>query len=79
MARYFFKLYDRFGQTPDVEGCILHDMAAVRQHALAAARSLMAEDVRSGQLHLSDYIEVSDDKGEVVLKLPFSGAVTIHS
>lgn len=79
MARYFFKLYDRSGATPDIEGCVLHDMAAAHRHALAAARALMAEDVRGGQLNLSDYIEVSDDKGEVVLKLPFASAVTITS
>jgi hypothetical protein len=79
VTRYFFKLYDRSGATPDVEGCILHDIAAVHRHALAAARALMAEDIRDGELNLADYIEVSDDRGEVVLKLPFSSAVTITS
>lgn len=79
MARYFFKLYDRSGATPDVEGCILHDKAAAHRHALAGARALMADDVRGGRLNLSDYIEVSDDQGEVVLKLPFASAVTITS
>lgn len=79
MARFFFKLYDRSGATPDVEGCVLHDLAAAHRHALAAARALMAEDIRDGRLNLSDYIEVSDDNGEVVLKLLFSRAVTITS
>ena len=48
-----------------------------RVHALAAARSLMAEDVRRGHLNLNDYIEVSNERGETVLTLSFASAVTI--
>lgn len=77
MARYFFTLHDRSGDTPDQEGCDLPGHAAARVHAINAARALMAEDVRAGHLHLSDYIEVSNDSGEIVLTVPFSNAVTI--
>ncbi|WP_343521112.1 hypothetical protein [Sphingomonas sp.] len=77
MARYYFKLYDSSGPTPDVEGCDLASNAAAHRHAVAAARAIMAEDVREGHLCLSDYIEVSNDSGEVVLNLPFSSAVKI--
>lgn len=78
MARYFFKLHDRYGPAPDVEGCDLHDIAAARRHAIAGARALMAEDIRDGSLYLSDYIEVSDHSGQVLLTIRFSAAVTIH-
>ena len=78
MARYFFALHDQSGDTPDREGCELSDAAAARRHALMIARGLMAEDIRGGQLTLSDYIQVTDGRGEVILTLPFSSAVMIQ-
>jgi len=77
MARYFFTLHDRFGDTPDDEGRDLVNLDEARTLAIADARSIMSEDVKDGVLALADYIEISDDSGELLLKLSFGEAVTI--
>ena len=79
VAHYFFSLHDRHGETPDEEGRDLPGAGDARIHAITAARELMAEDIRTGRLTLTDYIEVSTRDGEVVLTVPFSDAVTIDS
>jgi hypothetical protein len=77
MTRYYFHIHDRAGQLRDEEGCELRDLEAVRERAIHDARSLMAADVEAGRLDLTDYVEVADDRGAVVLTLPFAEAVLI--
>ena len=77
VARYFFSLHDRSGDLPDEEGCDLSGTTAMQAYAVTVARSLMADDIRNGHLNLSDYLEVSNDSGEIVHMLPFASAVTI--
>lgn len=77
MPCYYFKVRDRFGELLDPDGRELPDLAAVRQHALVGARSLICDDVTSGVVDLNGSIEVSDEQGERVLLLPFDEAVTL--
>lgn len=77
MPRYFFHLRygpDKLAQDP--EGEILPGPEAVRAHALAAARHLIAQ-TRSDSVR--DWFicafEVTDEAGTPVLTVPFGAAV----
>jgi hypothetical protein len=52
---------------------------AVGRVALAAARDCMCGDLRNGQLDLRYRIDVHDEGGEVVHRLPFAEAVDVLS
>lgn len=76
MAHYFFHLHnDR--NVPDPEGTHLQSLSAVREHAVADIRELMAEGVKNGRINLRHRIEVADEHGRPVLTVPFSEAVSI--
>ena len=77
MARYFFNFYECGKLFPADESVELPDMAAVHDLALAAARDLMAAEIRKGELCLSCRIEVLDKDQRPVLLLPFKEAVTL--
>lgn len=73
MPRYFFHLhYGPDKRAPDPEGEILPGPEAVRSHALAAARGLVAQ-TRSDAVR--DWFvcafEVVDEAGTPVLTVPF--------
>ena len=79
MPRYFFHLYDSL-EARDEEGKVLTDLPAARTHAIVEAREIASADVRSqGRLDLSHWIEVEDERREVMLIVKFSDAVTIES
>ena len=77
--RYYFHLYDREGFLADQEGREFARMAAVRKAALKAARSIIGHDVENGMLDLRGRIEVADEHGTVVLRLPFTDAVRLEA
>ena len=76
MPRYFFNLHNRVC-LPDEEGAELPDLESARANAVKTARELMGEDLRSGELSLDHWIEVTDEAGEHALSLRFNEAVTI--
>ena len=78
MARYYFHIHDRSGHMPDEEGTELADLEAVRARAIHDARALMAADIETGRLDLTDYVEVADEGGTVVLTLPYAEAVMVN-
>ena len=78
MARYFFHIHDGSGHMPDEEGTELADLDAVRARAIHDARALMAADIETGRLDLTDYVEVADEGGAVVLTLPYAEAVLVN-
>jgi len=77
MPRYRFNIHNAIGFIPDEQGQELPDLEAARAEALRGARSLLAEEVRSGQMNLCGRLEVRDEKDDLVLTLPFAGAVDI--
>ena len=78
MPRFFFNLHDR-DDVVDEEGLVLDDVEAARQKAIAAARDIMAEDVKHGVLPLRDSIGIEDENGATVLEVPFKVAVRIET
>ena len=77
MARYHLNLHECGTVYADEEGVDLPDPEAARAQAIKEARSIMAAEVREGQLCLSCHIEVADDLGHVILKIAFKDAVAV--
>lgn len=78
MPRYFLHLVDSNDVLLDPDGI---DMPAdaVAQAAMKAARDCICGDVRDGTLDLRFTIEVQDENGALVHRLPFSDAVKVLS
>jgi Ser/Thr protein kinase RdoA (MazF antagonist) len=78
MPRYFFHVCNGDGFTQDEEGAILPDAAAARRNAIAAARGIMAEEMRAGQLNPASFIEIEDEEGKLLFTLQFSEAYEVR-
>jgi len=76
MPRFFFHVYDDVVALDD-EGMDLPDSEAARRTALAGARALAADQVRTGRLDLRHRIEVADDGGAPVLTVTFDEAIRV--
>ena len=77
MPRFYFHIYNDI-VTLDEEGLELPDREAAREQAIFAGRELLCDQVREGRVRLHHRIEVADDKGRVVLKVPFRELVEIE-
>lgn len=77
MALYYFHLRDGKDVLLDPDGCQLDDMDAVKARALADARSIMSADILEGRLKLEMRIDVEDQAGRIVHRLPFADAIEI--
>jgi len=77
MARYFFHLRDGSDVLLDPDGVEFGTLDLMRAAVLHNARSVMAEDVGHGVLDLRFHIEVEDESGSIVYRLPFKHAVSI--
>ena len=77
MPLFYFHIHDDLDFI-DEEGIEMADAAAARVAALAGARGIMSEEVKTGHLDLRHSIEVEDEEGDPVLTLPFSEAVEIE-
>lgn len=77
MPRYFFHLHN--GQVSrDEEGRELPGLAEARLEAIAAARELLCEDLRTGRLFLSHHIDIHGAEGEELLRVRFDEAVSVE-
>jgi hypothetical protein len=77
MARYYFHLVDGTDILLDPEGIEIAD-GAIAQKALRHARSMIASDVLNGEINLCYAIEVKDEPGNLVHRLPFGEAVRVR-
>ena len=77
MPRFFFHLYNDM-IVEDEEGLELPDLATAREQAIVGGRELLCEQVRIGRMRLHHRIEVADEKGRIVLKVPFRELVDIE-
>ena len=77
MPRFYFHICNGSGFVEDEEGAELPDAPAARMHAILSARDVMAGDMRRGELDLSSFIEVEDERRILLFTLPFSEAVEI--
>lgn len=72
MALFYFHLHDRYGETRDLEGTELADLAAARRHAVAEIRALISSDVRDGIFDLHGSLEITDAAGARLLRVGFA-------
>ncbi|MCR6501997.1 hypothetical protein MUO32_23460 [Shinella sp. CPCC 101442] len=76
MTHYFFHIRSRTERIEDREGGDFDTLQAALAEARVAAREILAEDVRKGQLDETRLFEIVDDQGELVARMPFSEALT---
>lgn len=77
MQRFFFHVFDE-DTTLDEQGQMAADVAVARGVALASARELICEQVRSGHLNLQNYIMVTNEFGQEVFRVSYAEAVALH-
>ena len=78
MPLYRFHVCDGEGFCEDPEGIELADHEAAFAEALRGARSLMVDEIIQGRLNLASFIEVEDEKGELLFTVTFEEAVEIE-
>ena len=77
MPRYHLHLDECGTVTPDPHGQDFADLAAARGGAIAAAREIMGEDLKTGHLCLACFVDIADDGGQTLTRLDFADALTI--
>ena len=78
MTRYFFHLYNSV-IVRDEEGRDLPDIETARAEAIKAARELICEDTRKGQVTLSHRIEVEDEIGLPCFTIRYRDVVEVKT
>lgn len=76
MPRFYFNLRNGF-RIDDPEGVELQSIDEAREFAIRSARSMMAESVKSGELSLRDFIEITDGDGRVLARVDFRASVRL--
>ena len=78
MPRFYFHMCNGQGFMEDEEGTELADKAAAYDKAVVAAREVMGNELRMGELDLTSFIQVEDEAHKLVLTLTFDEAVSIR-
>lgn len=78
MSRYFFHLRRDDRIVSDVEGDEFSDSEAARASATNAVRELVAARIKTGQVFTDEYMDISDDKGNILLSISFHDVVKTH-
>jgi hypothetical protein len=78
MHRFYFHLHECGSVVRDEEGRELPSFEEAFKEAVLAARELMAEDIRRGDLSLSSHIEITDSYGIGLASVPFREAVSLR-
>ena len=74
--RYYLHQIQTNEVVPDPEGSMYSDLASAEREAVDAAREMMANSVRVGR-DISDWtIEIADEHGNSVSRVPFASVVT---
>lgn len=77
MTRFYFHICDGDGRIPDDEGMDLQDMKAARTEVFNSARDLALTGIRSGLGIANRFVELEDEMGNLLKRLPFKSA--LHS
>ncbi len=77
MTRFYFDVRRNGRLEEDKEGEELPSKEAAIEEAMAAARELVAEKVRTGDVVDGDAFEIRDEHGEVVHILPFRSVLRL--
>ena len=77
MPRYFFHIVGDGGLVEDLEGVELSGEKEARDEAISAAREIIAESVRKGELIDGHRFEVFDENGTKLFSLPFRNVLRL--
>jgi hypothetical protein len=77
MSRYYFHLRFEDEVIADQEGLDLPDTATARREALAAARQILADSIKSGRENIPDAFIVADSEGRELETIPLAAALPI--
>ena len=77
MPRYFFHIRKHERLQEDPEGAELSSPEAAIEEAIEAARDLLADKVRSGDVVDGDEFEIRDENDQVVHVLPFRSVLRL--
>lgn len=75
MARFHFHIIGDNGGMEDLEGKHLHNLAAVREEAVAGVREIMNNRILGGTRSSHWSFEIENEAGQTVLNMPFAEAV----
>jgi len=78
MTRYFFNLRRDGEIVSDVEGDEFVDRDAARVSAINAVREMVAARIKAGELVTDQYMDVSDEAGNLVFSVSFHDVVRNH-
>ena len=77
MFRFFLNIRAGADFIEDHEGSLLPNIEAACREALSAARDLMAEKVRAGEVIDGQVFEITDEAGVVRARLPLKDALRL--
>lgn len=78
MPRFYFNLCNGSEFTADDEGAELADAATARRKAVDGLRGVMAGDLLKGDLNTASFIEIEDERHELIETLSFAEAVQLR-
>ena len=71
MPIFYLHIRDGGELVEDPEGIDFPDLDAARREAVAAAREMLAEKILAGEEVDGQQIEICDDEGRLLAKVPF--------
>jgi hypothetical protein len=71
MTRYFFNLRSGDKFVPDVEGHDYANLGAAKEEAVIAAREILSELVKHGEVIDGSIFEITDASGALCATIPF--------
>ena len=78
VPRFFFNLCNGSEFTEDEEGIELADSAAAHRKAVESLRGVMAGDLLLGDLNTASFIEIEDEKRELIETVSFTQVVSLR-
>ena len=79
MPRFHFHVHDHSGETHDLDGRELPDLAAARAEAIKGVRSILSYEARQGLIDLTGRIDVADAEGRVLFSIPTADTVLLRT
>ena len=77
MPRFFLNIRDGADFVEDPDGSVLPNIEAACREALAAARDILADKIRAGEVIGEQLFEITDESGIVRALLPMRDALRL--
>jgi hypothetical protein len=77
MARFFLHIHNSHGAAEDDEGMEATSLSEARERAVTGIRSLLSAEAINGEMNFKGRIDISNEKGELLLSVPFADAIAL--